>query len=417
MSGAITFDVHPDDRWSSHWMPAGLSLIHTSGDEHPARIAPVVRTGRLRVVDRARDRQPGTEDERQRQTAPGAHRGHRGRPQTGRVAQTSDGRILIRRGASNQPLFGDDICERGLMQETDRLTITGALLLTDPAETLQASAPARGGPRGHRQRCRPPRLRPRPDCHHRRDPPRSARRRLSRAPAVGSPAMERAWLEDLESSGALQRADRLILVHAARREPVPAPVGSEAPTSPSTTVPRRLTNAEARRITGQNREEARASHRTHRRSTAVQLTGLVAVMALGSLAAAATTNLPVLAVVLLLSGLVNAPAAIVAYLAADRLVPDSGRTEATTWVSTAHNVGVALGVAGAGIAVEVAGTATALLVGATVLLLTAVATLLARWTLTSGRDRRRHRSPGSVRSPDRRRAARSWRRRRSLEPW
>jgi ATP-dependent DNA helicase RecG len=65
---------------------------------------------------------------------------------------------------------------------------------------------------------------------------------------IASPVtpQERAWLKDLEESGSLQRLERLLLVHAARREPV----------GQATTMPRRLTNSEARKIAGVDREEA-----------------------------------------------------------------------------------------------------------------------------------------------------------------
>ncbi len=71
---------------------------------------------------------------------------------------------------------------------------------------------------------------------------------------------ERAWLKDLEERGALKPAERLLLVHAARREPVLRfeRHGGKLEAGEST-MPRRLTNAEARKITGLDREEARAA--------------------------------------------------------------------------------------------------------------------------------------------------------------
>lgn len=75
---------------------------------------------------------------------------------------------------------------------------------------------------------------------------------------------ERAWLKDLEEGGALEPAERLLLVHAARREPVPKFRkiewrGEEWLKLSKSTMPRRLTNAEARKIAGLDREDARAA--------------------------------------------------------------------------------------------------------------------------------------------------------------
>jgi ATP-dependent DNA helicase RecG len=73
---------------------------------------------------------------------------------------------------------------------------------------------------------------------------------------------ERAWLKDLESDGTLDRADRLLLVQAARREPALAlSTDGPGPSVRLATVPRRLTNTEARRITGLDRDAALASLR------------------------------------------------------------------------------------------------------------------------------------------------------------
>ncbi len=117
-------------------------------------------------------------------------------------------------------------------------------------------------------------------------------------------------------------------------------------------------------------------HRRHQGHTATQLGGLVVVMALGSIAAAGVSHLWSLAVVLLVAGVVNAPARIVAYLAADRLVPIGGRTEATTWISTANNLGASAGVSVAGLIIDRSDAAGAFIAGAAVLMIT-VALLLA----------------------------------------
>ena len=72
---------------------------------------------------------------------------------------------------------------------------------------------------------------------------------------------ERAWLHDLEERGALDAPGRLLLVHAARREPIDNVEvrGSEVLSTGLSTMPRRLTNADARRITGLDREGARSA--------------------------------------------------------------------------------------------------------------------------------------------------------------
>lgn len=74
---------------------------------------------------------------------------------------------------------------------------------------------------------------------------------------------ERAWLHDLEERGTLDPAGRLLLVHAARREPVTNLefMGNEMLRVGRSTMPRRVTNADARRITGLDREDARAALR------------------------------------------------------------------------------------------------------------------------------------------------------------
>jgi ATP-dependent DNA helicase RecG len=72
---------------------------------------------------------------------------------------------------------------------------------------------------------------------------------------------ERAWLKDLEERGTLEPADRLLLVHATRRHPVTKLErrGGKLLEVGKSTMPRRLTNAEAREITGLGREEARTA--------------------------------------------------------------------------------------------------------------------------------------------------------------
>lgn len=109
-------------------------------------------------------------------------------------------------------------------------------------------------------------------------------------------------------------------------------------------------------------------------------------MAAGGLAAAFAPSLLLLGLVLGLAGLVSAPVFIVAYLAADALLPRSGRTEATTWVNTANNTGIALGAAAAGAIVDRVDGSAALISSAAVLALTAAAVLATRGGLQASPD-------------------------------
>ena len=118
--------------------------------------------------------------------------------------------------------------------------------------------------------------------------------------------------------------------------------------------------------------------RSHRRGPWTHLAGLLAACAAGLAAAAAAPTLLVLGGVLAVLGAAAAPVFVVAYLAADGLVPATGRTEATTWVNTANNVGLAVGAAAAGPVVDRAGAGAALLVGALVALVTGAAVLVSR---------------------------------------
>lgn len=113
-------------------------------------------------------------------------------------------------------------------------------------------------------------------------------------------------------------------------------------------------------------------HLRHHRRASVQLTALIAAMAVGTAAAGLTRGMLPLAAVLFIAGSVTAPVFTVAYLAADDLVAASGRTEAMTWVNTANNVGIATGAAAAGVIVDRVSADGALLAGALVLAVTAV---------------------------------------------
>jgi len=113
-------------------------------------------------------------------------------------------------------------------------------------------------------------------------------------------------------------------------------------------------------------------HPRHHRPVATQLGTLVAIMTAGTAAAALTPTLPLLALALAVTGAASAPAFIVSFLAADHLAPAAGRTEATTWVATSTNAGIALGAAGAGVISDSINPDTALLAGAAALGLTAI---------------------------------------------
>jgi len=113
---------------------------------------------------------------------------------------------------------------------------------------------------------------------------------------------------------------------------------------------------------------------------------LIAATAVGGLAAALAPSLPLLGVALGLVGLVSAPVFVVAYLAADALVPHGGRTEATTWVNTANNTGIALGAAAAGLIVDHTDGCAALMGSAAVLAITAAAVLATQRRLQQGGD-------------------------------
>jgi len=102
-----------------------------------------------------------------------------------------------------------------------------------------------------------------------------------------------------------------------------------------------------------------------------QLAGL-ALVASVALAAAALLPAPLgLATALLVAGAALTPLVITAYLAADALAGGRG-VEATTWVTTANNAGLAAGTALGGMLVDQTGPPTTLLTGAAVVATVAV---------------------------------------------
>jgi hypothetical protein len=106
------------------------------------------------------------------------------------------------------------------------------------------------------------------------------------------------------------------------------------------------------------------------------MTGLLLAMAGGTALAAVTPGLLLTGTVLALTGTVLAPSAVLSYVSAERLVGPGA--EASTWVNTAWNGGVAAGLALAGLAVGPVGTAAPMLAGALVLVCAAGAVLLRR---------------------------------------
>lgn len=107
--------------------------------------------------------------------------------------------------------------------------------------------------------------------------------------------------------------------------------------------------------------------RKHKRPASTQLTGLILVLAAGIALAATAENLVVLGIVMAAAGLAVVPLFIVSYLASDKLVPEHQRTEASTWVNTANNLGTAAGSTTAGLLVDHGTTTSTFLTGAVIL--------------------------------------------------
>ena len=117
--------------------------------------------------------------------------------------------------------------------------------------------------------------------------------------------------------------------------------------------------------------------------------GLVAALCYLPLALAATV--PGAAVVLLLAGAAADTLLITAYLLVDVLVPEGSRMEAGAWISTAYNLGSALGTACAGALVQRSGTGSVYLAAVLVAGFAALAGLLTV---------RRSAAPSGVAGPD-----------------
>jgi predicted MFS family arabinose efflux permease len=120
-----------------------------------------------------------------------------------------------------------------------------------------------------------------------------------------------------------------------------------------------------------------------------QMAALLTVICWAATAAWATSGtLLVVALVLSIGALATSPVYVVAFTAADDLVAETERTEASTWVSVGANTGSALGTAAAGLLVALAGTAAPLALAAT---LAAVGSVL---VLLKGRRQTGHRCDG-----------------------
>ncbi|WP_375429780.1 MFS transporter [uncultured Friedmanniella sp.] len=104
----------------------------------------------------------------------------------------------------------------------------------------------------------------------------------------------------------------------------------------------------------------------HRHRPRRHFLALVAVSAVLSVALVPTTNLVAVAVLLFVVGLAGSPLMVTAYLTADMLVPVEQQREASTWVNTTVNLGVAFGAATAGLLVDHDGAAVAFAAGAAV---------------------------------------------------
>ncbi|MEE6178210.1 MFS transporter [Mycobacterium sp. 050134] len=111
--------------------------------------------------------------------------------------------------------------------------------------------------------------------------------------------------------------------------------------------------------------------RRHARAVSTHLTGLTVTLAVGTAIAAGADNLIVLGVVMALSGVAVAPLFVASYLASDQMAPAHHRTEASTWVNTANNIGAAAGTAAAGILVDRVDTTFGFAAGAVLLALSA----------------------------------------------
>lgn len=116
----------------------------------------------------------------------------------------------------------------------------------------------------------------------------------------------------------------------------------------------------------------------HRRAPAIQLSGLLAVLAAASIAAGQLPSFSAVAAVLTLAGLATSPVFVVSYLLADELVPPATQVEASTWLTTTHNLGGAAGAAAAGLLIDRFTAQLAFTAGGVILAVTAAVLITAR---------------------------------------
>lgn len=118
--------------------------------------------------------------------------------------------------------------------------------------------------------------------------------------------------------------------------------------------------------------------RLRRPPTTGLLLTVMAMLGVGTAVAGLVPSLPALGVVLALTGAAIAPAFVVAYVLADRLVDGSVRTETNTWIATAANIGGAAGAAVAGLLTEHVSARASFAVGGGLLILALPLLLLTR---------------------------------------
>lgn len=106
------------------------------------------------------------------------------------------------------------------------------------------------------------------------------------------------------------------------------------------------------------------------------LAALIAVSAALGAALVPTGNLVAVAGLLFLAGLTSSPLLVTAYLAADDLVLEEQQREASTWVNTMGNLGVAFGAATAGVLIDHDGLAAAFAAGAAAYVITLFVVLI-----------------------------------------
>jgi predicted MFS family arabinose efflux permease len=106
--------------------------------------------------------------------------------------------------------------------------------------------------------------------------------------------------------------------------------------------------------------------RTRSGSVPTQLATFSIVLTICLAGAAEAPDLAVLAEVLAAFGTAITPVLVVSYMAAEQLSPRAGRTEASTWINTAFNVGVALGSILGGLAIDRSGSTGSFLLGTAV---------------------------------------------------